>query len=162
MTSALAGPEEEVVVVAVPTALLRRPGWSWPAVAAATLLLRVAFHLYYGWGTVGIAVWALIVWAWHARSGCLVGPMIAHSAVDLTGSGANAGTAGQIVVSLCLPLAAVVLLVAVVRAARRSRTRTPVGYGGPLPPRPRCLVGTVRFLGLWPAAGASGLPPARA
>jgi hypothetical protein len=79
----LAGPTEELALVALPTVLFRRAGLPWPAVGLIAVGLRLPFHLYYGWGTLGVACWATVVWAWYARTGRLWGPVVVHSAIDV-------------------------------------------------------------------------------
>ena len=81
----LAGPTEELALVALPTVLFRRAGLPWPAVGLIALGLRLLFHLYYGWGTVGVACLALLVWAWYARTGKLWGPILVHTVIDVIG-----------------------------------------------------------------------------
>jgi hypothetical protein len=79
----LAGPTEELALVALPTVLFRRAGLPWPAVGLIAVGLRLPFHLYYGWGTLGVACWATVVWAWYATTGRLWGPVLVHSAIDV-------------------------------------------------------------------------------
>jgi hypothetical protein len=79
----LAGPTEELALVALPTVLFRRAGLPWPAVGLIAIGLRLPFHLFHGWGTLGVACWATVVWAWYARTGRLWGPVLVHSAIDV-------------------------------------------------------------------------------
>jgi hypothetical protein len=79
----LAGPTEEFVLVGVVATVLRRTGYSWWTVAAVAVLLRIPFHLYYGWGALGMAVWALLVVALYRRTGSLLGLAIGHALYNL-------------------------------------------------------------------------------
>lgn len=84
VNSALAGPGEEIVVLALPLVFLRVGKWRWSAVFAVALVLRLAYHVYYGWPVVGFAVWALLVMVIYLRTHAILGLILAHSYWDLT------------------------------------------------------------------------------
>lgn len=48
ITSAMAGPCEELALLALPVIALRRVGYSWTVVCIVAACLRVPFHMYYG------------------------------------------------------------------------------------------------------------------
>jgi hypothetical protein len=50
LNSATAGPSEELALLAVVVTVLRRAGYCWTTVCIAAVVVRVPFHLYYGWG----------------------------------------------------------------------------------------------------------------
>lgn len=60
---------EEIVVVAVPVLLLRAAGRRiGPLVIVVLLAARLSYHLYYGWGALGVLVWAaLFLWLYLVR-----------------------------------------------------------------------------------------------
>jgi hypothetical protein len=64
------GVMEEVVVLGLVVALLRLARRPVGEILAVAVLLRMSYHLYYGTGVVGIAVWAAVfVWLfWRTRS----------------------------------------------------------------------------------------------
>lgn len=84
ISSLLAGPTEEIVVLVVPLVFLRAARWSWWQVIPAALALRLAYHVYYGYPAAGLAVWALAVIFIYLRSHAVVGLIAAHSYWDLS------------------------------------------------------------------------------
>lgn len=80
-----AGPLEEIVVLGFVVTTLqqaRRPLWE---VVAIALVLRDAFHVYYGWGALGIFVWASIFIWLYLRFRTLIPLIIVHSTWDVFG-----------------------------------------------------------------------------
>lgn len=57
--SMLRGAAEEIIVLAVPVVALRAAGHRWPTILITAVLLRTAFHVYYG----PIAIPGHLVWA---------------------------------------------------------------------------------------------------
>ena len=57
MSSVAAGIREEVLLFAIPIALARLSGWSTPATIALVTVLRLAVHIYYGWGSAFVVLW---------------------------------------------------------------------------------------------------------
>ena len=56
----LSGAVEEIIVLAVPVVALRAAGHRWPTILITAVLLRTAFHVYYGVIAIpGHLVWAL-------------------------------------------------------------------------------------------------------
>jgi hypothetical protein len=84
---------EEIVVVAVPVLLLRAAGRRiGPLVIVVLLAARLSYHLYYGWGSLGVLVWApLFLWLYIARE--TLWPLIAAHVV-FDGLIAGLGQAG--------------------------------------------------------------------
>ena len=81
----LAGPTEEIVVLVVPLVFLRAARWRWPAVITAMLVLRLAYHVYYGVPAVGLMVWAVAMIVIYLRTHAVVGLIVAHSLWDVMG-----------------------------------------------------------------------------
>ena len=84
VSSVLAGPTEEVILVALPVVLLRGAGLRWRTVILVALAMRLSFHVYYGWGSLALLIWAAaaIVIYIHTRS--VIVMCITHSWYDLT------------------------------------------------------------------------------
>lgn len=82
-SAAAAALSEETVVVGWLVVRLRQLGWGWPAVFAATALLRGSYHLYQGIGPfVGNVVMG-IVFVWFARRwGGVAALVIGHFTID--------------------------------------------------------------------------------
>ncbi len=55
----LSGAVEKIMVLAVPVVALRAAGHRWPTIPITAVLLRTAFHVYYG----AIAILAHLAWA---------------------------------------------------------------------------------------------------
>lgn len=84
VSSALAGPTEEVLFCLTIPTLLRRSGMRWRWVATICLTLRLTFHIYYGWGVIAlIVIWAGLVLLLYATEGRWLAIAIAHSLFDL-------------------------------------------------------------------------------
>lgn len=75
-----AGLAEEPALTAAAVTLARRAGWCWPATLATALTLRIVFHLYYGWWTLPIALWAVLALGLWLLTRNLWGPILAHAA----------------------------------------------------------------------------------
>lgn len=122
----VAGPQEELVVVALPLVVAARlggtrlrpghpPVWLWVLLVAA----RLAYHVYYGPGVWALLAWAVVVpWLfWRTRQ---VWPLVlTHSAYDALVVLASRASPGLAL--LVLPLGLLVLLVAA--AVLRARVR---------------------------------------
>jgi hypothetical protein len=79
---------EEVVVVALPVMLLRAAGVRiGPLVVVILLAARLSYHLYYGWGSLGVLLWGgLFLWIYVQR-GTLWPLLAAHFLFDAVNSG---------------------------------------------------------------------------
>jgi len=88
-SSLAAGPAEELLLVLLLVWLLRGAGHSWTVICIAAVVLRVLFHLYYGWAAVGLAIWPLMVIYLYKRSGAIWGIIIAHSLFNVFGTLSN-------------------------------------------------------------------------
>lgn len=85
------GPTEELALCGLVVVTLRRTGYAWWVVITVAVLVRLPFHLYYGWGAIALAVWPILTVLIYRRSGALWGIVVAHAAWDVTaGLTANA------------------------------------------------------------------------
>jgi hypothetical protein len=84
VNSLLAGPAEEVVVLVLPLVFLRAARWPWWQVISAALVLRIAYHVYYGAPAAGLLVWAFAVIFVYLRSHAIIGMILAHSLWDVS------------------------------------------------------------------------------
>lgn len=78
------GPLEEVCALLAPLIILRSARVPWPWVFALLVVIRISYHVYYGFGAVAVVLWssgAVVVYLW-ARS--IIGLAIAHSLYDLS------------------------------------------------------------------------------
>ncbi len=55
-----AGVVEEIVVLGYLIHRLEQRGWSPTRILIAATVVRASYHLYYGWGTIGIALWGAL------------------------------------------------------------------------------------------------------
>lgn len=83
-SSLMAGPTEELVCLALLVSALRLARQPWLRILALGLVLRLAFHIYYGWPAVFLAVWALSVLLCYAAARRVIGLIVAHSLIDIT------------------------------------------------------------------------------
>ncbi|MGN6090691.1 MAG: CPBP family glutamic-type intramembrane protease, partial [Actinomycetales bacterium] len=83
-SSLMAGPTEELVCLALLVSALRLARQPWLRILALGLVLRLAFHIYYGWPAVFLAVWALSVLLCYAATRRVIGLIVAHSLIDIT------------------------------------------------------------------------------
>ncbi|MGN6522083.1 MAG: CPBP family glutamic-type intramembrane protease [Actinomycetes bacterium] len=83
-SSLMAGPTEELVCLALLVSALRLARQPWLRILALGLVLRLAFHIYYGWPAVFLAVWALSVLLCYAATRRAIGLIVAHSLIDIT------------------------------------------------------------------------------
>lgn len=125
--SLLAGPVEETVVLVMPLVLLRAARWRWWQVILAGLVLRLAYHVYYGWPAIGLTVWALAMILIYLRTHAVIGLILAHSYWDMTSTvGVYWSNAlGGLMVTI--PLFSVIIwgIVSLILWAVRRRRRAP-------------------------------------
>jgi hypothetical protein len=121
-----AGVIEELVVLAFVVVTLRQAGRPWWEVTAVALVLRGAYHIYYGPGVLGILVWAALYYWIYLRFRTLVPMMVCHAAWDSVGFLSQrwdaVATVGVLVVAVIWIAAPVLWLI------ERSNNRT-VGVG---------------------------------
>ncbi|WP_431711456.1 CPBP family glutamic-type intramembrane protease [Glutamicibacter uratoxydans] len=77
--AALAGPTEELVLMAILVVAGRRLGYSWAMILLAAVIVRVPFHLYYGWAALGLSVWAVLVVLLYRRTNALLPLVLGHT-----------------------------------------------------------------------------------
>jgi hypothetical protein len=86
MHSLQAGPLEEIVVLGFVVTTLQQARRPLAEIVIVALVLRDAFHLYYGLGALGIFVWAsLFIWL-YLRFRTLIPLIIVHSTWDVFGT----------------------------------------------------------------------------
>lgn len=82
--SVQAGITEELVVLAFVVVTLRQARRPWWEVTVAALVLRGAYHIYYGPGVFGILLWAALMYWIFLRFRQIVPMMAAHAVYDAT------------------------------------------------------------------------------
>ena len=113
----LAGPTEELVLLALPVVGLRHAGMPWWAVTCVAVALRVPFHLYYGWAAFAIGVWPVLAVLLFRRVGMITPMIVAHGMYDVsTAMTSLTGVAGSL---WPVVLAAAIMATPVVWAAAR-------------------------------------------
>ena len=80
ISDAMAGPTEEIALMALVVVALRKAGQGWGVIIVVAILVRVPFHMYYGWEAIGLAVWATLTVLLYKRTGNLLGIILSHSA----------------------------------------------------------------------------------
>jgi hypothetical protein len=83
--SVQAGVVEELIVLAFVVVTLRQAGRGWWEITFVALVLRAAYHIYYGPGVAGILVWALLFYWIYLRFRSLILLMICHAGWDTVG-----------------------------------------------------------------------------
>ncbi|OYC98394.1 CPBP family glutamic-type intramembrane protease [Microbacterium sp. Yaish 1] len=78
----MAGPTEELVLMALVVTALRTAGYSRWAVCVTAVAVRVPFHLHYGWVALGLTVRALLIIVLHCRTNALFAIVLAHAAFN--------------------------------------------------------------------------------
>ena len=84
--TAMAGPAEELALMALVVVGLRRCGYRWWVVVLVAVVVRVPFHLYYGWGALALSLWAVGVVLLYRRTGALLGIVAAHAIWNMFGA----------------------------------------------------------------------------
>lgn len=82
--AAQAGIIEELVVLAFVVVTLRQARRPWWEVTVVALVLRGAYHIYYGPGVVGILLWAALMYWIYLRFRQVVPMMATHAVYDAT------------------------------------------------------------------------------
>ena len=100
--AAQAGVIEELVVLAFVVVTLRQAGRPWWEVTTVALVLRAAYHIYYGPGVVGILVWAALFYWIYVRSRELLPLMVCHGLWDAVAFLGRASTGVVVVAELGL------------------------------------------------------------
>lgn len=78
----MAGPTEEILLVAVPVVVLRAANQSWTRIFLVCLTMRLIFHIYYGWNSITLLIWAITVLVLFTRHHRILGIIVSHSAFD--------------------------------------------------------------------------------
>jgi hypothetical protein len=78
-----AGVVEELVVLAFVVVTLRQAGRPWWEVTAAALVLRAAYHIYYGPGVFGILIWAALFYWIYLRFRTILPLIVTHALWDM-------------------------------------------------------------------------------
>lgn len=138
--SMLSGAVEEIIVLAIPVIALRAAGHRWPTILITAVLLRTAFHIYYGAIAIpGHLIWALAlallyiatarIWPLylaHAMNNCIASLYYVIHEKD-PGAATTFLSAAQGVLTLCATagLLLAILLGSALLAARRQNTGRP-------------------------------------
>jgi hypothetical protein len=88
-----AGVVEELVVLAFVVVSLRQAGRPWWEVTAVALVLRGAYHVYYGPGVFGILIWAALFFWLYVRFRQLLPLIVCHAVWDAVAFLSQATTA---------------------------------------------------------------------
>ncbi|WIB72602.1 CPBP family intramembrane glutamic endopeptidase [Curtobacterium sp. MCBD17_026] len=80
---ALAGPAEELALLGLVVVALRRADVRWRWVVLVAIIVRIPFHLYYGWGVIAFAFWPLVFVYLYRRTGAIWGLVLAHTLYDV-------------------------------------------------------------------------------
>lgn len=84
LDSAMAGPTEELALLALPVIALRRVGYSWTTICITAACLRVPFHVYYGWVImIFVAIWAIAAVLLYRRTRAITAIILAHAAHNI-------------------------------------------------------------------------------
>lgn len=127
--SAMAGPTEELALLALPVIALRRVGYSWTTVCVTAACLRVPFHMYYGWTAIIFAAWAIAAVFLYRRTGAIVAIILAHAAHNAFIS-LNPLIPGIYLTNLGICILAVVVIACYYQ---RQRQRVIAAYSRPSP-----------------------------
>lgn len=79
----LAGPTEELALLIASLLILRSAGFGWRIVLPALVILRLSFHIYYGWATIGLILWATGVVFVYLATRSAWGLVLGHSLFDI-------------------------------------------------------------------------------
>lgn len=129
VSSAMAGPTEELALLALPVIALRRVGHSWTTVCVTAACLRVPFHMYYGWTTIIFAAWAIAAVFLYRRTGAIAAIILAHAAHNAFIS-LNPLIPGIYLTNLGICILAVVVIACY---CQRQRQRVITAYSRPKP-----------------------------
>lgn len=80
---AMAGPMEELALVALVATALRVAGYRWWVVVLVAVALRVPFHLYYGWSALTLALWAALAMLLYRRTKAILALILEHSLINV-------------------------------------------------------------------------------
>lgn len=83
INAGMAGPAEELALLALVVVALRATGHGWTIVLIAAAAVRVPFHLYYGWGAFGFSVWACLIVLLYKRTGAIVAIILGHATFNM-------------------------------------------------------------------------------
>lgn len=81
----LAGPTEELVMLALVVVLLRKINLGWIWITLVAIALRIPFHLYYGWASLALTLWVIGIILLYRRTNRILPIILAHCAKNLIG-----------------------------------------------------------------------------
>lgn len=157
-----AGIVEELVVLAFLVVSLRQAGRPWWEVTTVALVLRGAYHIYYGPGVFGILVWAALYYWIYLRFRTVVPLIVCHSLFDVVGFLSQATVA--VVLIGALVVAGLFITAPILWLVERSSGGAGEGGGAggavwPSYPVAAYPPGPVPAYQAWPT-GRADLPPA--
>lgn len=79
-----AGPTEELVLLGIVVIGLRMVNLPWWLIICTAVMLRVPFHLYYGWAAFAIAVWPVLAVLLYRRTGMITPFIVTHGMYDVS------------------------------------------------------------------------------
>lgn len=82
-SSAIAGPEEELLYVGLIPCVMRSARFGWPTIVATSAILRLSFHAYYGLPAFGLLPWAVLSVVLYLLTRRLWPMVVMHSSIDL-------------------------------------------------------------------------------
>ena len=59
ISGATAGPAEEILMLALVVILMRKLNLGWTPITIIAILLRIPFHMYYGWAAIAMIFWVI-------------------------------------------------------------------------------------------------------
>lgn len=119
VSGGMAGPTEELALLALVVVALRATGYRWWTVVAVAIVLRVPFHLYYGWGAIGLGVWAALMVVLYRRTLAIGAIMLEHATFNMFNYAGELG--GTIKVLLTFAGAMVIIVLVGNAAGRREK-----------------------------------------
>ncbi|ROT86245.1 CPBP family intramembrane glutamic endopeptidase [Bifidobacterium mongoliense] len=81
--AAMAGPSEELALMALVVVALHATGYNRWVIVVVAILVRIPFHLYYGWSAIALFVWVVLTILLYWRTGAIVGIVLAHTVWDV-------------------------------------------------------------------------------
>ena len=106
-----AGIVEEIVVLGYLVRRLEQRGYSGSLIVLLAVVVRVSYHLYYGWGALAIAIWALASVLLYRRVRRLWPFIICHCAYDAALSLLHTYSDALVLFSLVMFLSSVTFMV---------------------------------------------------
>lgn len=85
INGATAGPAEEILMIALVAILMRKLNIGWTPIMIVAIILRIPFHMYYGWAAIAMIFWVIASVLFYKFTNRIWPLVLAHATKNTVG-----------------------------------------------------------------------------